>query len=76
MTKLVQIYVALIGENINVWRPIQAEHLDGNLHRIVNQQYDREIESWQFKPGEVVECEIVESSNGRILAATKSIGAK
>lgn len=71
-----QIYVALVDEGVDVWRPVLAEHLSGNVYRIVSQPYDREIESWQFEPGDDVVCELIESSEGRILAATrKAAGA-
>jgi len=66
-----QIYVGLLGEGIDAWRPVQAEHLSGNVYRIVPQKCDREIETWEFEPGDRVVCEHIESSDGRILAATK-----
>jgi hypothetical protein len=65
------IYVALLDEAVDVWRPVRAEHLFDNVYRILCQPYDREIESWQFEPGDEVVCEPIESSSGRILAATK-----
>jgi hypothetical protein len=71
MTNVVQIYVALLDEGTDVWRPVQAEHLSSNVYRILSQSYDRQIESWQFEPGDVVLCEMIESSEGRILAATR-----
>jgi hypothetical protein len=71
MTKVVQLYVALLDEGVDVWRPVQAEHLNGNVYRILSQAYDRTTESWQFEAGDVVLCEMVESSDGRILAATR-----
>jgi hypothetical protein len=66
-----QIYVSLLGEGVDVWRPVQAEHLGGNVYRIVAQTYQRETESWEFEPGDCVLCEDIESSDGRILAATR-----
>jgi hypothetical protein len=66
-----QIYIALLDEGMDVWRPVQAERLNGNTYRILSQAYDRSIESWQFEPGDVVLCEMVESSDGCILAATR-----
>jgi hypothetical protein len=66
-----QIYVGLLDEGVDVWRPVRAEHLRENVYRIVNQPYDREVESWQFEPGDEVVCELIESSEGRILAATR-----
>ena len=70
MTKPVQIYVALRGEGVDVWRPVRAEHLKDNVYRIIDQSYDRAIESWEFEPGDVVLCKMIESSDGPILAAT------
>jgi hypothetical protein len=66
-----RIYVALLNEGVDVWRPVRAEHLGGNLYRIVSQPYNREIEYWQFEPGDEVVCEMIESSEERILAATR-----
>jgi len=71
MTDVAQIYIALLDEGVDVWRPVQAERLSGNTYRILSQAYDRRIESWQFEPGDVVLCEMVESSDRRILAATR-----
>jgi len=69
MTDITQIYIALLDEGVDVWRPVQAERLSGNTYRILNQPYVRNTESWQFEPGDLVLCEMVESSDGRILAA-------
>ena len=71
MAKVVQVHIALLDEGVDVWRPVQAEHLGGNVYRILSQSYDRAVESWQFEPGDVVLCERVESSDGRTLAATR-----
>ncbi len=57
MSNRVTIYVLLLNEGIDVWRPVQAEHLHGNIYRIMAQQYDRTTELWQFEPGDVVLCE-------------------
>ena len=71
MTSVAQVYIPLLDEGVDVWRPVQAERLSGNTYRILSQPYDRSVESWQFEPGDVVLCEMVESSEGRILAATR-----
>ena len=71
MSSVAQIYIALLDEGVDVWRPVQAERLSGNIYRIPSQPYDRSVESWQFEPGDVVLCEMVESSEGRILAAIR-----
>jgi hypothetical protein len=66
-----EIFVGLRNEAVDVWRPVQAAHLHDKVYRIVEQPYDREIESWQFEPGDEVVCESTESSDGPILAATR-----
>ena len=71
MSRAVQIFVRLLDEGVDVWRPVLAEHLGGSVYRIVSQPYDREVESWQYEPGDEVFCELIESNEGRILAATK-----
>jgi hypothetical protein len=71
MSEITQIYVALLDEGVEVWRPVQAEHLHGDLYLIISQPYDRGVEAWQFEPGEKVICQMVKSSDGLILAATR-----
>ena len=71
MITKIQIYVALLDESVTVWRPVQAEHLGSNHYRIISQPYDRSIEKWQFEPGEEVECDLIESSDGIIMAAIR-----
>jgi hypothetical protein len=73
MSEIVQIYVSLLDEKVEVWRPVQAEHLHGDLYRIVSQSYDQAIETWQFKPGDKVICQMIKSNDGLILAATRRV---
>jgi hypothetical protein len=75
MRPIETIFVALLDEGVDVWRPVQAEHLHDDNYRIVVQPYDREHESWQFGPGDVVRCELVASSEGVILAATRRVSS-
>ena len=71
MNRIVQIYMPLLDEGVDTWRPVQAEHLHDNVYRILKKPGDLDDETWQFEPGDVVLCEMVESSDGRILAATQ-----
>jgi len=64
-----EIFVSLLHEGVEVWRPVRAEHVDGNVYAIVDQPYDREAETWQFEPGDEVVCELIDASEGRILGA-------
>ena len=66
-----RIFVALLDEDVEVWRPVEAEPLGGGRYRIVEQPYDRDVESWQFVPGDVVDVEPVASSDGPIRAAVR-----
>lgn len=70
MTAVSTIYIALLDEKIDVWRPVLAEHIRENLYRILDQRYDRDTEHWQFEPGDIVLCETVELDGGHVLAAT------
>lgn len=70
MNRSAEIFVRLLDEGVDVWRPVQAEHLHDNIYSIAEQLYDREIERWEFEPGDEVVCELIDSSDGRVLAAT------
>lgn len=49
----------------------EQKHLQGDVYSIIDQPYDRDIERWQFKPGDDVICELIDASDGPILAATR-----
>jgi hypothetical protein len=74
MTVFRQIYVRLLDESVEVWRPVRAMRLRDGVYRILNQPYDASIESWEFKPGDEVYCEETEAVDGRRLAATRKVG--
>ena len=71
MNRTEQIFISLLDEGIDVWRPVMAKHLNDNKYRILDQPYDRDTETWQFEPGDEVVCEFIEAYEGRILAATR-----
>lgn len=71
MTDKEQIHVRLVEEPIDVWRPVEAEHVHDDVYRIVEQSYDRSIETWEFEPGDLVVAEPTASSDATILAATR-----
>jgi len=68
-----EIYIKLLNEAVDVWRPAKAEHVKKNVYRILPQQYSHETESWQFEPGDEVICKIIDSSDGKILAAISNV---
>jgi hypothetical protein len=67
-----EIYVKLLDEGTDVWRPVQASRVAENVFVIDDQPYDRSIERWEFEPGERVLCDDVETDEGTILAAKQT----
>lgn len=66
-----KIYVALLDESVEVWRPIVAELLYDHVYKIAEQPYDRDSERWEFEPGDEVICSDVEADDGLIVAAVR-----
>jgi len=56
VSEAVEVFVNLLDDGVHVWRPVQAERLHGDVYRIMDQPYDREIETWQFASGGAVVC--------------------
>ncbi len=74
MTGAAEIFVRLLDENIDVWRPVRAEQIAPDRFRIVDQHYDRGTERWEFEPGDEVLCELITSPDeDRFLAATRRL---
>jgi hypothetical protein len=69
------IYVSLLGEGVDVWRPVRAEHFFNNVYRIVSHQHVPETETWEFEPGSAVVCEKIDSADGPIIAAVRRVNS-
>jgi hypothetical protein len=65
------IYVELLDEGTNCWRPVAAERLSEDTYRIVDMV--PEGESWLFQPGEVVRCKERLFHDASRLAAFESV---
>lgn len=62
-----RIYVRLLGEGTDVFRPVESDELAGGVYRIrETSDYDPEDEVWEFTPGTLVRCRL-EHRNGRDL---------
>lgn len=48
------IYIYLLDEGTDSWRPVEAVRIDKNVYRITSPHI--EGESWQFQSGDVVRC--------------------
>jgi hypothetical protein len=66
------IYVALLDEGIDVWRPVAARRLSPDRYLILDQDYDQAIERWEFEPGTVVRCRREDRHGRQILMATEA----
>ena len=65
------IYVELLDEGTDCWRPVSAERLSEDTYRIADTV--PEEESWAFQPGEVVRCKERRFSDGGGLVAFESV---
>jgi hypothetical protein len=71
---LVQIYVKLLDEGTDVWRPVNAECVGMDSYRIVSENPDSKSEEWEFTQGQIVRCEERPlSGNQRSLVAVSKL---
>jgi hypothetical protein len=55
MVSTVQIQMPLLGDGVDVWRPVSSRPLGGELF-LIDFQPIPETEQWAFSPGDVVRC--------------------
>ena len=67
------IYVALLDESVDVWRPVEAEELRDGSFLIVSANCCPEDERWEFEPGSLVHCEVKQLADGPALAAVARV---
>jgi hypothetical protein len=63
------IYVYLLDEGTDCWRPVSAEHVRDDVYRITGEPPDPENEKWEYLPGAVVRCRQKKLSGGDCLVA-------
>ena len=51
----ITVHVKLLDEGVDVWRPVEAEHVSGNLYRLIGKPDD--TENWEFETGSTVRVE-------------------
>jgi hypothetical protein len=64
------IFVALLDEGVDVWRPVEAQR-EGDFYRIVGSMPP--TEKWAFDSGSLVRCEHRELSEGAALVAVEAV---
>ena len=52
---MVAIYMPLLDEGVETWRPVDATPLSGDTYRVDSALPDDE--EWAFPPGAIVRCE-------------------
>jgi hypothetical protein len=62
MTDRIVIYVELLNEAVETWRPVAAIPEESGVYRLPDEQ--NEDEAWAFPPGSRVRCEARELSGG------------
>ena len=67
--KETDIYVALVGEGLNLMRTVKAEHVGRDFYKIVEPM--PEGEHWEYGPGQVVRCKKRNLSTGKGLVAVE-----
>ena len=64
------VYVKLLDEGVDVWRPVEAVQLPDGRYRLERTlDYDPELETWKFLPGSPVRCELRQLSDGPAFVA-------
>lgn len=63
------IFVKLTDEIVAVWRPVSAVKLSANVFRILPEDFDPDVETWEFLPGEAVTVEERVEPEGKSLIA-------
>lgn len=71
-TEVVTVFVRLLDEGTDVWRPARADRLpDGSYRLLPPEGYDPEDEKWEFAPGSTVVCELQTKGGQEVLVATR-----
>jgi hypothetical protein len=65
------VYVKLLGEAVDVWRPVNAQSLGDGIYRITGSA--PEAEEWEFPPVSRVRAEVRALSDGPQLAAVELV---
>ena len=62
MTDRAVIFVEILNEGVQAWRPVAAIREERGVYRLADEQEEGEV--WAFPPGSRVRCETRELSGG------------
>jgi hypothetical protein len=69
-----KIFVRLLNEGTDVFRPVQAFHIGDERYQILDSNVRIEDEEWEFEPGMIVEAIMHRFASGESgLLATKAV---
>jgi hypothetical protein len=71
MARVAEVYVRLLDEGVDAWRPVRAEEIGNGICKLLEQPYERDVETWEFEPNDVVVCESIEADSGPFLGGTR-----
>lgn len=73
-TNTIQLYIPLLNEGTNVFRPTTGVVLDQDVFRVEpTTDYDPELEEWEFPPGSQVRCVRETRGGNEILVARQRV---
>lgn len=70
------IYVQLLNEGSEVYRPVLSKKINDFLYELLDNNYDPEDEEWEFLPGTIVVVEEKILSGEKELVAIKEYQEK
>ena len=70
------VYVSLLNEGVEVWRPARAVPLNSEVFLLSPDQEVPKEEEWQFIPGQVVICKRRQLEDGPALVAVSTCEAE
>lgn len=62
----VEIFVPLLQEGVDVWRPVKALHEGGDIYTIDKSNTILQDEWWKFQPGDSVRCRPHTFTDGKV----------
>lgn len=63
------IYMPLLNEGVDVWRPVEATQMSHDVYRVNGEMPDSE--EWAFAPGSAIRCELKALDGGERLTAVE-----
>lgn len=73
MATATTIYIRLLDEGTEVFRPTKAYDLGGGVFKVLpSPDYDPEDEKWEFIPGTLVRGEKRQLEHGEVVVAVKA----